>query len=281
MNQILSILVLCWMTGSNLYAQPTNLWQAQNPFDTSSLVQDADIIDERLKLIGQERTIGMDTTTGIISIVGKLSTEDKGVFSVLLSDENIEISEVGDRSTFLNEAPIHEQIFYFLDTNNAIIHHAPRFPSHVVGECTASDMSQVNRELQSELGGMIFQEWELTWTRADNGFYHLIVMKCNANTWSINDHVLSTSMGQNADNPSLYIEFDAKGTELFANWTESNLDRVLVLHMNDQVIMAPRVRDRIKAGKLEISTLSHERIKLISALLKTERLSNSYSELTE
>lgn len=275
------MLVLFWMTASYLYAQPSHDWQAQEPFKISTLVRDIDIIEQRLVLIGQERTISMDTTLGIISILGNLSTEEKEVMSVLLSDGDIEISEVGDRNAFLNKVPIHERAFYFLDTNNVEIHHTPRFPSHVLGECSSSAIAAVNRELRSELGGMIFQDWHLAWTRAENGFHHLILMNHDVHSWSINEHVVSASMVQDSDRPSLSIEFDLKGTEMLANLTESNIAKVLVLHIGDLVIMAPRVHDQLKAGKLEISTSTDERLRLLIALLETERFSNSYLVIAE
>ncbi len=57
------------------------------------------------------------------------------------------------------------------------------------------------------------------------------------------------------DRPSIILQFDPKGTARFSKITGGNIGKRLAMILNGRVLVAPVIREEIKAGKAEISGL--------------------------
>ena len=58
---------------------------------------------------------------------------------------------------------------------------------------------------------------------------------------------------QNNINPVVLLQFDEEGAKIFADLTERNIDKLVAIYIDEMIISAPKVQERIANGRAQIS----------------------------
>lgn len=76
------------------------------------------------------------------------------------------------------------------------------------------------------------------------------------------------------------LEFDSKGTELFAAATQNNIDKRIAIVIDNNIVSAPMVREAIPSGRAEISgSFTAEEAQNLAVLLRSGALPVSFNML--
>lgn len=95
-----------------------------------------------------------------------------------------------------------------------------------------------------------------------------------------NDHIASVEIfDEHLDQPQVIFVLDAEGTELFAEFTGSNLGKSLTIVLDNKILLYAKIYESITDGKIAVSGLSLEEVQDIQrALHKTWDTSSEFKK---
>lgn len=114
------------------------------------------------------------------------------------------------------------------------------------------------------------KDLSLAWKSEDNK-KDLYMLRETKNNVNINKTFVSSKVERSKYNDNSYeirITLDAEGAKQFALLTEKNIGRPLAFMLDDKVLMAPNVNDRIEEGRMSITGgLNEKELILINSML--------------
>lgn len=138
--------------------------------------------------------------------------------------------------------------------------HKLDFENAHIGYFRQSDINEVDSILSSEEAiATLPSGVRLFWTYSPeiygDGFYSLYVLKDgNAPDSGLGQYIDSAeAVTDNLSGPYISVKFNDKGARIFERLTADNIGHELAITVDDKVLSAPRVMDRITGGHVQIT----------------------------
>ena len=232
--------------------------ESTNPNISESLLTEAaEIIENRLQAVKVEvisSTIIGGTGKIQIEYLGEIS--DKWRENLLTRQGQLRFRETLDRTLFIKTISEEDPIFELLglqvlnreikDEENAVL-------ATLKVELIEDLSVHVHRLHEEGKLPSMDVAWDLL--VADQEDLSIYLLKAEAQTEAFMAGMLldRSHLNVNQDQVAIMLEFNKVGAEKWANMTKKNIDKMLAITLDDQVLMAPRVRVEISGGKCQIT----------------------------
>ncbi len=278
MKYITYILIAVFLSSVLFAAIPATVYsqdklvtlQCSNPNASSEEIQrSAEIIESRLKDFGVKKfKLMIDESAIIIHLNKKVDLELitplltlEGELGFFESTQSIEIINR------IKSMPELKALLHFSDTHQN---------NHILGACNAGEKANVNKLLNSGLKAELkAMHVKLCWYHkpVNEGQWELYLMNSNA---VVGGNMLASAefvSKKRADFNSINMRFDAKGSAIWETVTERNIEKPIIIAIDDKVYAAPTVKAVIKGGYSSITgDFSKQEAQLLVTLLNNPAL---------